>query len=151
MVAKGQVFTGARALLSVGGVKVGYATGCSFREEIELQPVEALDNIEVEEHVPVRYRVSGSMEFVRVVGPDGTSPKEKGWFPVGGTNNVSRLTNILTSGELTVTLLDTALQKTVAQMERVRFSSNNMQVQATGIVGTNVDFVAIRLRDESEV
>lgn len=145
---KGKVFTGARARLSVDGVKVGYATDCDGREEIQLDPVECLDNIEVEEHVPTRYRVSFSMGFVRVVG---NTMKRDGTFPAGGNNKDDRLKNILTAGALTVTIEDPQTKTVLMTLEQARASSNNFRIGATGIVGNNVDFVAIRMRDESEV
>ena len=53
MAEKGNLFTGARARFSISGVKVGFARNVTVREEIQLDPVEVLDNIEVEEYVPV--------------------------------------------------------------------------------------------------
>lgn len=148
MAEKGKVFTGARARLLVNGVKVGYARGCSGREEIQYEPVEALDNIEVEENVPTRYRVTFSMEFVRVVG---STLKTAGIFPKTGQNPEEHIRNVLTNGELAVTLEDNQTGQVIMTLEQAKASTQNFDVAATGIVGTNVDFVAIRLRDESEV
>jgi hypothetical protein len=148
MAEKGKVFTGARARLSVNGVKVGYARNCNGREELQHEPVEALDNIQVEENVPTRYRVSFSMGFVRVVG---TSLKSLGWFPQLGQNPEEHLTNVLTQGILTVTIEDNQTGAVFMTLEQASATSRNFTIDATGIVGIDVDFVGIRMRDESEV
>lgn len=144
---KGNVFTGARARLEINGVKVGYATNCNFREEIQYDPVETFDNLEIEEHVPVRYRISFSMGFVRVIK---NTLKRDGIFPAGGSNKDERLRNVLTAGNLLVTLSDPTTGTILATVEQAKATTTDFQVSATGIVGQNVDFVAIRMRDESE-
>ena len=148
MAEKGKVFTGARARLLVNGVKVGYARNCNGREEIQYEPVEALDNIQVEENVPTRYRVSFSMGFVRIVAE---TLKSLGWFPSLGQNPEEHLTNVLTQGILTVTIEDNLTGAVIMTLEQATITSRNFTIDATGIVGIDVDFVAIRMRDESEV
>lgn len=148
MVERGNVFSGARARLLVNGVKVGYARNCSGGETIQYEPVEVLDNIEVEEHVPTRYRVRFSMGFVRIVG---TTPKTQGLYPGLGQNSQDHLQNILTSGDLTVTIEDNQTGSIIMTLEQARAQDSNWSIDATGIVGHDMEFVAIRMRDESEV
>lgn len=148
MAEKGKVFTGARARLLINGVKVGYARNCNGREELQQEPVEALDNIQVEENVPTRYRVSFSMGFVRIVG---TTLKTLGWFPALGQSPEEHLTNVIGQGLLTVTIEDNQTGAVIMTLEQASATSRNFTVDATGIVGIDVDFVAIRMRDESEV
>jgi len=148
MAEKGLVFTGARARLLVNGVKVGYARNCNGNEQIQMEPVEALDNIQVEENVPTRYRVSFSMGFVRVVR---TSLKSLGWFPALGSSPEEHLTNVITQGLLTVTIEDNQTGAVIMTLEQSQITSRNFTVDATGIVAIDADFVGIRMRDESEV
>lgn len=148
MAEKGNLFTGARARFSLDSVKVGYARNVTVREEIQLDPVEVLDNIEVEEFVPTAYRVTFSASMFRVVGE---TIKSKGWFPKTGQNTEDHLTNILNGGDMTATIEDTKTGSLFATLEQVRLQSHNWTIDARGVVGEDVEFVAIRLKDESEV
>ena len=148
MAEKGKVFTGARARLLINGVKVGYARNCSGGEQIQYEPVEALDNIQTEENVPTRYRVNFSMGFVRVVN---STVKSAGWFPKLGSNPEEHLSNVITQGLLTVSIEDNQTGAVIMTLEQAAATSNNFSIDATGIVGNDIDFVAIRLRDETEV
>lgn len=148
MAAKGRVFTGARARLLVNGAPVGYARNCNGGESIDYEEVNVLDNIEVEEHVPTKYRVRFSAGFVRLVGE---TAKTLGHFPRLGGNPQEHLKNILTSGALTVAVEDNQTNAIICTLEQAKASSNNFSVDAVGIVARDMEFVAIRMRDESEV
>ena len=148
MAEKGRLFTGARARFSLNGIKVGFARNVTVREEVQLDPAEVLDNIEVEEYVPVAYRVTFSASFFRIIG---TTIKSQGFFPSTGGTTEEHLTNILNSGDLTATVEDTRTASLFATLEQVKIQSHNWTIDARGIVGEDVEFVAIRLRDESEV
>lgn len=144
---KGRLLTGARARFSINGVKVGYASNVTLGEDITYEDIEVLDNIEVEEQVPTRYRVRFSARHFRIVGE---TFKSLGWFPKAGANSEEHLTNILTSGDLSATLEDTKTGKLVATVEQVKVATRNWTVDANGVVGEDVEFRAIRLKDESE-
>lgn len=143
---KGRIFTGARARFSINGVKVGYARNVTVSEEIEYQPVEVLDNIEVEEYVPVAYRVTFTASMFRIIGE---TIKSQGWFPATGTNTEEHLSNILVTGEMSAQIEDTKTQKVFATLEQVKIQTHNWTIDARGIVGEDVTFNAIRTRDES--
>ena len=148
MAEKGKLLTGARARFSIEGIKVGYAQNVTVTEEIQYDPAECLDNIEVEEHAPVAYRVRFSARKFRIVGD---TLKEKGWFPKTGKNTSEHLENILTSGDLVATIEDTKTGKIVSTVEQVKIASLNWTVDSRSIVGEDVEFVAVRVKDESEV
>lgn len=143
-----EIVTGARARFSLSGVKVAYATGVNVRESIQYEELAVLDNIEVEEHVPVGYSVSCSADLFRVVNK---SMKAQGWFPKAGKNPAEHLTNILNQGDLTATIEDVPTGKIIAQLTSVRMSEKGMQISARGVVGKNITFVAKVLRDESDI
>jgi len=146
--ATGNVVTGARALFKIEGVKVGYATGVAVREMIAYEPIKVLDSIQVQEHVPIDYEVGLTADLVRIVG---TTIKSLGWFPEQGSSPEDHLAKILSSGELTASIEDTAGDGTILMnIEGVKISERNMAVGARGVVGTNVTMVAIRARDEHD-
>ena len=88
---KGRLLTGARSRFSIDGSKVGYARNVNITEEIEYQPVEILDNIRVEEHVPVAYRVTFTAGLFRIINE---TLKSLNLFPSLGANSDEHLSNI---------------------------------------------------------
>lgn len=148
MAEKNRLFTGARALFSINGVKVGYARNVTVGETIAYEPVDVLDNIETEEFVPTGYSVRFSAGMFRIVGE---TLKTRGWFPSVGNNTAEHLENILLTGDLTATIEDTRTNNIIATVEQVKVASHNYSIDPRGIVGTDVEFVAIRVRDESEI
>ena len=140
-------FTGARARFSINGTKIGFATNVNVNEEIEYQPEDVLDNIQSEDNVPVAYRVSMTASTIKIVG---TTIKALGLFPSLGTSPLEHLRNILTQKDLVCTLEDNQTNVAVATIEQVKVSAQNLRVDARGISGTDLTFVAIRVRDESE-
>lgn len=149
MAEKGRLLTGARARFSIDGVKVGYARNVAITEEIQYDPAETLDNIETEEFVPTAYRITQfNAGMFRIVNE---TFKSQGWFPKAGANTAEHLLNILNTGDLNATLEDTKTGKIFAVVEQVKVSSKNINVDARGIIGEDVNFVAIRMKDESEV
>jgi len=148
MAEKGRLFTGARARFSINGVKVGYARNVNVSEEITYEPIETLDNIEVEEYVPTGYRVTFTASMFRIIGE---TLKSQGWFPQIGANTEEHLSNILVTGELTATVEDTKTGKLYATLEQVKVQSHNWTIDARGVVGQDVTFNAIRVKDESEI
>lgn len=143
MAGRGLVLSGARAVFQIEGVKVMYATNVSYSEEIQYDPIEVLDQLEVAEHVPTAYRVTLSAQMVRVI----TNPIKLR----DGVRIFPRLEDILSSPELTASVLDRVTGSVLANVERVRCSRANTNIGARGIVLSDCEFVAIRIRDESEI
>ena len=148
MAEKGRVFTGARARFSIDGRKVGFATNVAGSEEIQNYPVEVLDNVEVDEFVPVAYRATLTASLIRIIGQ---TIKSEGFFPQGGSNTEERLQNILLQGDMVCTIEDSKTGKIMMTAEQVKMSSRNFTVNSRGIVGKDITFVLTRLKDESEV
>lgn len=152
---KGQgtrVFSGARCLFVFNGEVVGFASGVSGSEEIQYEAVETLDHLEVREHVPVGYRVTLGAQLFRTVSSGASDdlnapgsikqqqifPKFDDIFRIQGVDAVLQDDKQLTG-------------KILHQYQTVKTASYNFNVTARGIVGQNVNFVAIRALDESEV
>ena len=143
MAKRGLVLTGARAVLSIGPTKVMYTLSATYGEEITQEPIEPLDQLDVAEHVATAYRVTFSAQLVRIITNSIKLRDGEAIFP--------KLEDILTAEEMTATIEDRITGNVVANIERVKASRYNINVGARGIVLTDVEFVAIRIRDESEI
>jgi hypothetical protein len=144
MAFRGNILTGARARFSVDGVKVALAMNVTYGEQIEHQPIEPLDQFDVAENVPIAYRVNLSSQMVRII--TNTIKNRDGVviFPTFG--------NILTREEATCTIEDTGgTGVTIANIERVKATRYNVNIGSRGIVMVDTEFVAIRVRNESEI
>lgn len=148
MADRGLIFTGARARVIVEGAAFGFATNVSASEEIQYDPVEILDNIEVQEFVPIAYRVSLSASRVWVVGE---TLRKQAFFPKGGGSSNERLRNILTQKDMNLLIEDNQSGSAIALFEQVRVASHNFTIAARAIVSQDVNFVCIRMKDQSEV
>jgi hypothetical protein len=138
--AASNTFSGARAVFKINGANVGFAGGVSGEEQIDYEPVDVLNLLEVREHVPVAYRTSLNAQIFRVVG---NSLKVRGIMPIQE--------EIITSGDLEAVVQDSVSGTTVQLFEGVRASGHSFDITARGIVQENVSFVAIRVKDEAEV
>lgn len=143
MAGRGLVLSGARARLSIEGVPVMYTLNANYGEEIQHEPIEPLDQFDVAEHVPVAYRVTFTAQVVRIIT---NSLKLR-----DGVRIFPTLEQILDAGEMTATIEDRVTGSVAANIERVKATRYNIAVGARGIVLTDVEFVAIRIRDESEI
>ena len=137
---RGAIFTGARAIFSLKGQKVGFATQVSVEEQIQHEPITVLDNVFAEEYAPVGVTVTFSAQFFRLVG---ASLRKFGFWPAA--DHVS----VVTMGELDATLRDHVTQQTLANIQRCRCQSRSLEVNARGIAGTNTQWNAIKLLDET--
>ena len=144
---KGLVLTGARVRFSLDGQLIGYARSISINEDIQRDPVETLDNIEVAEYVPIGYRVSFTASRVRLVG---STLKSMGLFPKAGANKDEHLLNILNNGSMVAQLDDVKTNRTIATLEQCDVSNQSFTYDARSISSHEMTFTAIRLRDESE-
>lgn len=147
-----RVFSGARCIFGFNGEPIGFANGVSGSEEIQYEPVEILDHLEVVEFVPVGYRVTLSAQVFRTISlgasDDINAPgslKQQQIFPK--FDDIFRI-----QGVDAVISDDSRLSgKNLHQYQGVKTSSYNFNITPRGIVGQNVNFVAIRAKDESEV
>ena len=136
-----QVFSGSRARFLINGRVVGFAGNVSGSESIDYEPVDILDQLAVQEFVPVAYRATLSAQIFRIIGQ---SLKALNIFP--------KEEDILTTGLLDCVIEDTqsGAGSAMATFTGVSAQEHSFDVGARGIVSENVNFVAIRVRDESE-
>ena len=145
---KNLIITGARARFMINGIKIGMATNVSVSENITYERAKVLDNIQTQEHVPTDYDVTLSMSRLRI---SGKTLKSQGFFPKLGASAEEHLSNILTNGDLVCTLEDTQTGTILGVFEEVKIASHNYTVNAVGITANDVQFVAIKAKDESEI
>jgi hypothetical protein len=130
-------------LFKVADTPVAYAGNVSGEETIDYEPVDVLDLLEVKEHVPVAYRASLNAQVFRVIGQ---SLKALGIFP--------RIQDVITSSALTSTIEDARPveggRRAMAFFTGVRAAGHTWDTTARGLTSDNVNFVAIRVEDESE-
>jgi hypothetical protein len=134
-----KTFSGARAIFTIDGAPIAFAGGVSGSEDLDYEPVDVLNLLEVREFVPVAYRSTLSAQIFRVVG---SSLKALGILP--------RQEDIITSGDLSASIQDRVTLQTISLFQGVRCAGHSWDVTARGIVQENVNFVAIRCIDESE-
>lgn len=102
--------------------------------------MDVLDLLEVKEHVPVAYRTTLSAQIFRVIG---NSLKQQNIFPT--------MDQIINSAAMTAVVQDAEVTgDNVALFTGVRTAGHTFDITARGIVTENVNFVAIRVADESE-
>jgi hypothetical protein len=140
---RGLILTGARARLSFDGKKFALCLNVNYGEEIQHDPVEPLDQYEVAEFVPVAYRCNFSAQTVRIVKNSLKNRDGVVIFPTLGA--------ILTRGEMVATVEDRVEGVVLANIERVKATRYTVNIGARAITMTDVEFVAIRIRDESEI
>lgn len=147
-----RVFSGARCIFLFNGETVGFASGISGSEEIQYEPVETLDHLEIREFVPVGYRVTLSAQVFRTVSQGASddvnapgSLKQQQIFPK--FNDIFRI-----QGVDAVVQDDPRISgKALHQFQGAKTASYNFNATPRGVVGQNVNFVAIRANDESEI
>lgn len=152
---KGQgtrVFSGARCIFLFNGEQVGFANGISGSEEIQYEPIDVLDHLDVQEFVPVAYRVTFSAQVFYTVAQGASddinapgSLKQQQIFP--NFDDIFRIQGV-----------DAVIQddrrvsgKLLEQFHDVKTATRNFNIQPRAVVGQNVGFVARRLMDVSEI
>lgn len=155
--AKQSIITGARSKLTIAGQVVGFATDVTCSEEVSYEPIRVLDSIQTVEFVPVGYDMSFSASRVRLIGGPirGGVPATGGSAPLDifgklGSNAAEHLRNILDKANMSAIIEDTYTRTTYCSIEGVQVTRHNWTVTARGVVGEDIEFVGIRMKDESE-
>jgi hypothetical protein len=130
------------------GTPVAFASGVDGSEEIQYQPVEVLDNLEVVEYVPVGYRVTLTCAMFRTISK-GASPTETAGS-IKQQNIFPSTQNILTTEGVDVLIIDRVSNKAIATFHDVKTTSYRFSITARGLVAQNVTFMSTRMTDESE-
>ena len=150
------VVSGARAVFSVtpngaAPITVAYASGVNGSEEIQYEPVEVLNELEVKEWVPIAYRVTLSASVFRTFEATQTlgsraglgSFRVQGMFP-------KNTDSILSFQEMSAAITDNKIPggETLLLFEGIQLASYNFSITARGLIGQDVTFVCKRAKDE---
>lgn len=130
--------TGAKAIFRLGGIQVAYASSVTYNENIQLEEVNTLDKLEVLEYAETGYRVDLSCQSFRVADQ---SVKQLGFM--------SKLSQILTQGELTAEVVDRISGSTILLMEGVKLESRQTSVDARGVMTETWSFKGRKASDEA--
>lgn len=142
-----QLFTGARGRLIMNGVRVGWATGVSGSRSYQKEPVEVLDNLEVEEHATLGYRVSLRCSVVGLVSQSLVSA---GLLPAVGQSSEEHLRNLLAQTPFTVQIEDNQTGAVRWEFTRCEIADESFNLQARSLMMTDVNLVGIRVADVAE-
>lgn len=136
-----EVFSGPRCRFTMNGTVVALGRDVAASEEIRYDPLEVLNNIEVEEHIPVGY--VASMSASQIMQVDKTLEALE-IFPKKGQDHVAFLRNILTLPDLIAQVEDEITDIVVARVFGVKLASRQFSVNARGTVPMELSFVARR-------
>ncbi|MEN9815336.1 MAG: hypothetical protein RLZZ412_1318 [Verrucomicrobiota bacterium] len=135
-VQRGNVVTGARAFVTIDGRIAGYIPNISYNINKQYAPAEGLDDIEVLEHVPVSYTVSGTISRIETV--------ESTLEQLGLEKDNE---SIFDGRTVTLVVMDRVKAKKIDTLEGVSFTGMSKQLQKGMITTSSCPFVAIRRRN----
>lgn len=152
-IAKGKVFTGARARIILNGAPIGYATRCSGGETITYEAAKVIDALRTVEFVPVDYDCSMQASYMRLIDSAGvgsirTGGQRGGIFPKAGKSSDEHLDNVLSMDpDMNALIEDSRSQSKFMLMENMVCSSRNWDF-GKGIVGEDVTLLGTVIHDE---
>lgn len=142
------VLTGARSRFTLNGVTIALATDWAVDDDIQYNPIEVLDNIEVTDHIAIGYTCAMTASTIRLVRQTLVS---QGFAPRKGQTPADFLRNILTQPGIVAQLEDTQDGIIVGRVLGVKLATRRLSVQARGLSATNLTFVARRFIDQAEI
>lgn len=142
------VFTGPRCRFTLNGVVVALGRSVQVQDELVYDPIKVLDNLEVIEHEPIDYNCSMSAAEVMIVGK---TLEALGFAALKGQTPAEHLRNVLSLPDITAQLEDNTGEIIVARVFGVKLSSRSFAVDARGSVARDLQFVARRMKEASEL
>lgn len=148
---RGNVLTGCRCMLIVDGSTALYMTGLSMNEETQREGVKELGNIRTAENVALGYECSFSASAVRILGSPLQSEEFGAINPPVGNSPDEHLRNVLNREPWTGLITDIKTGRTVYRVEQAEVTRVGTRVDARSMMMYDVDFVAIVIKNESEL
>ena len=142
-----RVFSGPRARVKIDGKPQGWGRGVRIRERQAFDPLRVLNNVRVKEQVPLNYDVELGMDIFQLVD---SSLKAQGIFPQVGSNPDEHLSNILAQKAMAILVEDAKTDTIMANFPDAKCAEHGMDVSAGAVVGTDLQFVATVMFDQSE-
>jgi hypothetical protein len=142
------ILTAPRCRILYDGVKVAKGTNIVVNEAYEIQDTVTIDELEVVEHPITGYTVTGT---IGTVGCRNENMRTRNFLPQVGKDSQEHLLNVILKEEGQLVLLDKATPaKKLMTIIRVTFGASGWNLAAGGLVGHDVEWRGIRLRDHSE-
>lgn len=142
------VFTGPRCRFTLSGTVIALGRSVQIQEELVYDPIKVLDNLEVLEHEPIDYNCSMSAAEVLIVGK---TLEALGFFAQKGQTPQDHLRSILALPDITAQLEDNVGETIIARVFGVKIASKSFAVDARTSVGRDIQFVARRVVEASEL
>jgi hypothetical protein len=142
------VFTGPRCRFTLNGVVIALGRSVQVQEELVYDPIKVLDSIEVLDHEPIDYNCSMSAAEVLIVGK---TLEALGFAAAKGQTPQAHLANILALPDITAQLEDNQGDTIIARVFGVKISSKSFSVDARTSVARDIQFVARRVQEASEL
>lgn len=133
-----QTSSGARVVFKLNGTKVAFANAVNYTLANAYQPVDILGQLEPAEYGPTGHTVNFTCTMFRVSNKDAVA---QGLRPL--------LQQILTAEGLTVTLEDKISGKTIMQVEDVKCTQEDFNIDARSLGQLTLSFVGIKLSTEA--
>lgn len=138
--ARGQVLHGARMWVAINGRMLGYCPNVSMNRTTNFAPVDVLDNLETEEHVPTGYTVAGSFGLIAVT--------DKTMIQRGGQ---VALAEVLNNPTKVFSLMDRPTDSAQWTIEGASISGDSLSIGKGQITTVSFNWVALRRRDRNGI
>jgi hypothetical protein len=142
--------TGARTRFTIDGVVVALGIAVNVQHGVTWEPVKVLNNIKTLGHEPTDYTASLTASMVKAIGQTATALN---LMAKRGASPEEFLQNLLTQNEVVAQFEDRKNpEKIIGRLTGVLLSTESFGIDRNaGIATSNLDFVAIDYKDESEV
>lgn len=137
---RGQVLHGARMWVAFNGVTLGYCANVNVQRNTQHMPVDVLDNLATEEHVPVSY--GGTFNFAGIAVANKT-------FLERGV--MIAFNDLITAPTKTVTLMDRPTDRAAWTLERCSISGDSFTAAKGQLMMLNFNGVFIYRKDANGV
>lgn len=138
----GSQFSGPRAYFSVEGKIFAWSNALSWGHNYNYDTYQPLNNLEVKEHVITSYQASVQCSGIYLTSENLTTV---GVQALMGANGGDHLNNLLTMGELTITIEDTTTGKLLVQCQGCKLQSSNINVSNPAMSSQDMSFVVRRI------
>lgn len=137
---RGAVSHGARHYVTINGVRVGYCAGFSMQQNVDVRPVDVLDNLLTEEHVVVGVTYSGSIEMLLIIG--------RSLIQAGVQTPIDQL---LGGPIRNFAIVDRVTGKVIHALRVITFSGKSSDIRKGTLTTQRLNFMAIEAVDENGV
>ena len=134
-----QYASGARCLLKINGVLVGFAFGISWSISTAAMEIQTIDDPLAYELAPTRMSIEGSISALHI---PGTSPGTLLWQP----DNL----NFLLQRYITIEVRDSATDQLLFATDRAFITTRTEEIKVDSLASVSLTWKAVGYRDERE-